>query len=70
LVELYCTAISDRVDDITKPYYRNGEEKRTTTLSNQINHVLNEAQRFDHRGAPFKTESPTSTKPLKVKSDD
>jgi RHS repeat-associated protein len=61
---------STRTDDTNKRHYRNGEEKRTTTLSNQINARLGEAGRWDHRGASYRTESPTSTKPLKVKAND
>ncbi|WP_159025831.1 RHS repeat-associated core domain-containing protein [Aquimarina sp. Aq78] len=57
-------------DDFTRPHYKNAEEKRTTTLSNQINTALGEPTRYDHRGAAIRTESPTSNKPLKVKADD
>ena len=53
-----------------KPYFKNEEERRITTLSNQINEKLNEAKRYDYRGAVYKTESPTSTKPLKVNAND
>lgn len=57
-------------DDFSRPHYKNAEEKRTTTLSNQVNTALGEPTRYDHRGLPIRTESPTSNKPLKVKSDD
>ncbi|WP_299249070.1 DUF6443 domain-containing protein [uncultured Aquimarina sp.] len=57
-------------NDFSSPHYKNAEEKRTTTLGNQVNDALGEDRRYDHRGIPYQTESPTSTKPLKVKSDD
>jgi len=56
---------STRSSDPNTPYYFNAEEKRTTILSNQINAALDEAIRFDHRGADYKTNSPISTKPIK-----
>ena len=56
--------------DFSRPHYKSAEEKRTTTLGNQVNEALGEPTRYDHRGLPIQTESPVSNKPLKVKADD
>src|SRR5690554_1745261 len=62
LTRRYDYSTSNR-DDFSRPHYRNAEEKRTTILSNQINTALGEPTRYDHRGLPIRTESPTSNKP-------
>lgn len=63
---------STHSDDPNQRSYGNGEEKHTTTLSNQVNKALGEPQRWDHRGgsSPVPMESSTSNKPLKVKAND
>jgi RHS repeat-associated protein len=61
-----------RTQDTNQRSYGNGEEKYTTTLSNQINRALQEPERWDHRGGSegVRMESPTSNKPLKATAND
>lgn len=60
--------------DTKKRHYTNGEEKYTTTLSNEINRKLNEPQRFDYRAGqtavPMESSTSNKPKPLKVKAND
>jgi len=59
-------AYNNRRDDIStrkeSPYFRNAEEKLTTSLSTQINRNLGENDRTNYRGIPVKTDGVTSNK--------